>query len=90
MKMMKRKKHGLLHQPISIREAMNIQEARAAVDKGWNTLKKLPAWDIKKSNRKQMWCGIRQTRLPKRVLVLRTLRTRVILGTVAFVVQSPL
>ena len=33
----------LLFNPVSIQEAMQIPEAKAAVDKEWDALKKIPA-----------------------------------------------
>ena len=38
--------YGLERKPITIKEAIKIQEIKAAVDKSWDKLKNLPAWDF--------------------------------------------
>ena len=39
--------YGTLHKPITIKEAMKIPEAEAAVEKDWDKLWNLPAWYFK-------------------------------------------
>ena len=39
---------GLVHKPISIKEVMKIPKATAAVDKEWNKLQNMPAWDFER------------------------------------------
>ena len=41
--------YGLVHKSVSIQEGMKIPDAKAAVDKEWNKLKNIPAWDVKKA-----------------------------------------
>ena len=40
--------YGLVHMPASIQEAMKIPEAKSAVDKEWDKLQTIPAWDVNK------------------------------------------
>ena len=40
--------YGLVHKLVSIQEALKIPDAKAAVDKQWEKLKNIPAWDVKK------------------------------------------
>ena len=41
--------YGLVHKPVSVQEAMEIPEAKAAVDKEWcKLIQKIIAWDVKK------------------------------------------
>ena len=40
--------YNLVHKFIPVPQAMNISAATAAVDKEWETLEKIPAWDITK------------------------------------------
>ena len=40
--------HNMVHKPIPIPKAMKNIEARAALDKEWTTLQKVPAWDESK------------------------------------------
>ena len=42
-----------MHKPIPMRQAMKIPDAKAAVDKEWDKLKKLPAWPESKVKSKQ-------------------------------------
>ena len=41
--------YGLVHKLVSIQEGMKIPDATAAVDKEWDKLKNIPAWDVKKA-----------------------------------------
>ena len=43
--------HNLVHKPIPLPEAMKIHDAKAAVDKKWDTLKNLPACRESKSTK---------------------------------------
>ena len=38
---------ALIHKPVDISKALKIPAARAAIDKEWEKLEKLPAWDYK-------------------------------------------
>ena len=46
-------RYGLVHRPIHIQEALKISGAKAAINKEWNKLKTLPAWDEKKVRSKK-------------------------------------
>ena len=39
--------HGLVHEPITVKDAMTIPDATAAVDKEWEKLMGLPGWEFK-------------------------------------------
>ena len=39
---------AMVHLPIPMKRAQTIPLAKAAVDKEWNALASLPAWDIKR------------------------------------------
>ena len=39
---------AMVHKPIPLPKAMKIPAARAAIDKEWDKLEKVPAWDLKK------------------------------------------
>ena len=43
--------YNLVHKPIPILRAMNIPDAKAAVDKEWEKLEKFPAWQVTKVKR---------------------------------------
>ena len=43
---------NLVHKFILVPQAMKIPAAKAAVDKEWEKLKKIPAWDLRKVTRK--------------------------------------
>ena len=43
---------GQLHKPVSIQEALKIPDAKAAVDKELEKVKKNPTWDVKKKGSK--------------------------------------
>ena len=45
--------HDLVHGFIPVSQAMKIPAARAAVDKEWENLKKIPAWDVTKVRSKK-------------------------------------
>ena len=40
--------YNLVHKPIPIPQAMKISDAKAAVDKEWEKLEKMPAWQVTK------------------------------------------
>ena len=40
--------YNLVHKPIPIPQAMKISDAKAAVDKEWEMLEKMPAWQVTK------------------------------------------
>ena len=40
--------HDLVHKFIPVPQAMNIPDAKAAVDKEWEKLEKMPAWQLDK------------------------------------------
>ena len=44
--------YGFKHTRIPVSEAMKMPEAKAALDKEWNKLKKMPAWGIPTSQTK--------------------------------------
>ena len=41
-----------MHKPILLLKAMSTPDANAAAGKGWEKLKKLPAWEEKKVNKR--------------------------------------
>ena len=44
--------HNLVHKFIPMPQAMKIPAAKAAVDKEWEKLEKIPAWDLTKVRKK--------------------------------------
>ena len=46
--------YNLVHKLISVLQAMKIPAAKAAVDKEWDKLEKIPAWDLTKVSRKSV------------------------------------
>ena len=44
--------YNLFHKPILMPQAMKIPAAKAAVDKEWEKLEKIPAWDLTKARSK--------------------------------------
>ena len=45
--------YNLVHQFIPLRQAMNIRDAKPAVDKEWKKLATVPAWDLGKAKSKK-------------------------------------
>ena len=45
--------YGLVRETIALKDAMNIPDAKTAVDKEWAKLKTLPGWPSKVSNRSE-------------------------------------
>ena len=45
--------HNLVHKIIPVHQAMKIPDAMVAVDKEWEKLGKLPAWQMTKVNNKK-------------------------------------
>ena len=60
---------GLEHKPVSVQEAMEIPQAKAAADKEWDELvSKIPAWDVKKVRSKsEVICQAKKDKKPVHV-----------------------
>ena len=45
--------YNLFHKFIPMPQAMKIPDAKAAVDKEWNKLESIPAWDLRESQEQE-------------------------------------
>ena len=56
---------NLVHKFIPMPQTMEIPAAKAAVDKEWETLEKIPAWDVTKvRNKSEVIAGARNRAKP--------------------------